>query len=332
MQLKHKLVDQISGQYVPTTEASTDQVDPEHRIAYWEEHNAVELIGLTCRELHGVALQAYERNYDLGRVRLSDIRGSSHEIERGPSMVRRLPKNALFASVLVDGRGYFLQNGQKVWLEPGDAVLYATDQPYLFGFSKPMRQILVDLDLQTAQCKGWPRLHGPVLVGQNRRLDRYDMMSFVSILTKFVQLPVQSQANCVAASVQSLIGRAVGTTVSRGRDSTAQLRYARAKAFISERAANPGFDREQLAAFMGMSLRTLERLFVQFGSTLTEAVWQQRLEKARDLLTMPSTQTLPIAEIAGRSGFVSQAHFSTAFRRFYGVSPRQFREQCLVVK
>jgi AraC-like DNA-binding protein len=238
----------------------------------------------------------------------------------------------LFASVLVDGRGYFLQNGQKVWLEPGDAVLYATDQPYLFGFSKPMRQILVDLDLQTAQCKGWPRLHGPVLVGQNRRLDRYDMMSFVSILTKFVQLPVQSQANCVAASVQSLIGRAVGTTVSRGRDSTAQLRYARAKAFISERAANPGFDREQLAAFMGMSLRTLERLFVQFGSTLTEAVWQQRLEKARDLLTMPSTQTLPIAEIAGRSGFVSQAHFSTAFRRFYGVSPRQFREQCLVVK
>ncbi|HCN71461.1 MAG TPA: hypothetical protein DIS96_07010 [Pusillimonas sp.] len=330
MQLKHKLADQAPGRYVPIAEASTDQVDPGSRVAYWEEHNAAELVGLKCRELNGVALQACERNYDLGHVRLSDISGSSHEIERGASMVRRLPKDALFASVLVEGNGYFVQNGQKVLLEPGDAVLYATDQPYLFGFPTSMRQILVDLDLQVAQCRNWPRLQGPLHVGKQRRLDRYDMMSFMSILAEFVRLPEQNQADCVAASVQSLIGRAVGKTVSRGRYITHRLRYARAQAFIAQRAAEPDFNRAQFAAFMGMSLRSLERLYAQFDSTVTEALWQQRLANARDLLTRSSASVLPISEIAARTGFATQAHFSTAFRRFYGSSPRQYRAQYFI--
>jgi AraC family transcriptional regulator len=52
-------------------------------------------------------------------------------------------------------------------------------------------------------------------------------------------------------------------------------------------------------------------------------VVQKRIEHARSLLRKTE---LPIAEIAHRVGFPNQSHFSFAFRRVTGVTPRQFRE------
>jgi AraC-like DNA-binding protein len=331
MPLKQSSSNAQPHRYVSIIEACTDSIDPAHRIPYWEAHNAAELVGLRCRELNGVPLQAQERNYDLGALRLSDISGSAHEIERSQSMVRRLPKTSLFASLLVEGQGYFLQAGKQVWLKPGEVVLYSTDQPYLFGFSQPMRQILVDLNVNSPGCNEWPRLAGPVYVGKNQRLDRYDMASFANIVSSFVQLPEQRRADCVVGSIQSLIGRALGTTPVRSRAATAQLRYLRAKAFITERAADPQFSRDELAAFMGVSLRSLERLFAQFGTTLADDIWARRLAKAHVLLTTAHDRALSIGEIAARTGFSTQAHFSTAFRNYYGVTPRQLRKQSLVL-
>src|SRR5690606_12377474 len=114
--------------------------------------------------------------------------------------------------------------------------LYATDKPYLFGFSKPMRQVLVDLNLKAPQCRGWPRLHGPLCVSQNHPIDRYDMASLLNLLTGFVQQPERSHADCVAMSVQSLVGKALGRSVARTCEATAHLRYLRARAFIAEKA------------------------------------------------------------------------------------------------
>jgi AraC family transcriptional regulator len=52
-------------------------------------------------------------------------------------------------------------------------------------------------------------------------------------------------------------------------------------------------------------------------------VVQKRIDRARSLLRKTD---LPIAEIAHRVGFPNQSHFSFAFRRVTGVTPRQFRE------
>jgi len=52
-------------------------------------------------------------------------------------------------------------------------------------------------------------------------------------------------------------------------------------------------------------------------------VVQRRIEHARSLLR---NTDMPIAEIAHRVGFPNQSHFSFAFRRVTGVTPRQFRE------
>ncbi|MGH3241637.1 MAG: helix-turn-helix domain-containing protein, partial [Spirillospora sp.] len=52
----------------------------------------------------------------------------------------------------------------------------------------------------------------------------------------------------------------------------------------------------------------------------------QRLERARRDLTDPSQRATPVQAVAARWGFAHASDFSRAFRRAYGMSPRDYRE------
>jgi AraC-like DNA-binding protein len=52
----------------------------------------------------------------------------------------------------------------------------------------------------------------------------------------------------------------------------------------------------------------------------SEWLWHRRLQRAYDLIARGDGRS--ITEIAFAHGFSSSAHFSTMFRRTYGVSPR----------
>lgn len=75
----------------------------------------------------------------------------------------------------------------------------------------------------------------------------------------------------------------------------------------------------RLAEFAGVGARQLNRLFnSELGKTAMEFYMDLRLELSKNLLRNSS---LPITEIALAAGFSSSSHFSTAFRKKYGVSP-----------
>lgn len=78
-----------------------------------------------------------------------------------------------------------------------------------------------------------------------------------------------------------------------------------------------------VAREVGMSYFHFSRAFKQsLGMTPTDYIAARRIERAKRL--MQETE-LPISEIALRSGFSSQSHFTTSFRRLAGVTPRSFR-------
>ncbi|WP_417359239.1 helix-turn-helix domain-containing protein [Galbibacter sp.] len=59
-----------------------------------------------------------------------------------------------------------------------------------------------------------------------------------------------------------------------------------------------------------------------FGYSINEFYAKEKMSKAKELLK--STQ-LPIYEIAGEIGYKNATHFSAAFKRFYGDTPKNFR-------
>ena len=93
--------------------------------------------------------------------------------------------------------------------------------------------------------------------------------------------------------------------------------------FCDTHLAEQPFPWAGLADLLHTSQRTLQRRFVSaLGLAPSALLHRLRLERARDLLRDPAR---PIGDVAAASGFASQAHFATAFRAAFGVSPTAYR-------
>jgi AraC family transcriptional activator of pyochelin receptor len=77
-----------------------------------------------------------------------------------------------------------------------------------------------------------------------------------------------------------------------------------------------------LAQYVGLNSQKLNRGFRHiFGSTVYSFLQDYRLEEAYRLL---STSEMSVSEVAYHVGY-GPAHFATAFRERFGVSPSQMR-------
>ncbi len=88
-------------------------------------------------------------------------------------------------------------------------------------------------------------------------------------------------------------------------------------------APTPPPNLSELAQLAGMSVRQLTRAFRQTtGMSVTEMVDEVRFKRAVSLL---KANALSISTIAVQLGFLSNAAFAKAFRRWSGQSPSQFK-------
>lgn len=76
---------------------------------------------------------------------------------------------------------------------------------------------------------------------------------------------------------------------------------------------------EDLASYIGLSRRQLQRLFQRYLLCAPSRYYLQlRLQRARQLLRQTS---LSLVEISSLCGFISTSHFSKSYKEFFGQSP-----------
>jgi AraC-like DNA-binding protein len=73
--------------------------------------------------------------------------------------------------------------------------------------------------------------------------------------------------------------------------------------------------------------RFVQRLFEAEGTTFTEYLLAQRLERAHRLLSDPRRDGEKISSVAYDSGFGDVSYFNRVFRRHYGAAPSDIRAQ-----
>jgi AraC-like DNA-binding protein len=98
---------------------------------------------------------------------------------------------------------------------------------------------------------------------------------------------------------------------------------ARVKAFIRRRLMDPDLTLNDVARGCGLSLRYVHDLFQRDGRTASEYVMDVRLRQARRMLETGSSGATTVINVSLACGFVNSSHFSTVFRRTFGVSPRE---------
>ena len=105
------------------------------------------------------------------------------------------------------------------------------------------------------------------------------------------------------------------------RDVPAQVRRVVGTLVAGRRGA---VDIEVVAEALGTSVRTLQRRLRAAGTTYAAVVQQARCAVAQDLLRNPRRT---IGEIACAVGYSDHAHFTRAFQRWTGSTPRDYRRR-----
>lgn len=95
--------------------------------------------------------------------------------------------------------------------------------------------------------------------------------------------------------------------------------------YVDAHLAEPTLSPLDVASATGISLRHLHRVFSSTGNTIGDYVRARRLERCCKDMMDSRLRTRTITEIAFSWGFSDAAHFSHAFRKQFGVSPRSFR-------
>lgn len=300
---------------------STAGIEPQDRLEFWEHYNAEALVGLTCSSYVAEGLVASELNLDVGGFRVANIAGNAHVIERAPELVRKRPKDAVFASVLLEGDAFFYHSEGCATLSAGDIIVYETDAPYLFGFSSTMRQILVDVPRSVFEERCSPTPGVPLKVAA----DGAGPAAVTARALRRMLLGLVEDPGAAPHSTGDHLLDLLGTmTAGRGTPNGA-AHLLSAKEFIAAHLGDYDLCTDRVAHAVGVTSRHLNRAFATEGTTVAQYIQGRRLEAARLDLTSPSGEPRRIADIAGRWGFASQAHFTRLFRARFGRTPSEDR-------
>ena len=316
------------GRCVPFREGATEFAPARERLRYWESYTASELVGLRCSSYAEEGLNARQRNFDLGALRIADIVGNEHVVERTMPIVRRHPKNSLFACLLLEGEAFFYQSGRCDLVHSGDLIIYSTAKPYLYGFTRPMRQLMIDIKADELFESGdgispasLLKIDGSLRAGQLLTLPLRDR------ILGFIDNPLADIAPSLHEEIRArlrMLLRPTAHDTLRGDDASA-LRLLKAERFIAEHLADRELDAEAVANHVAMSLRNLNRVFEQHECSVTQWIWQERLALAHRQLADPAHSSRSIGDIALGCGFSTQAHFAREFKQRHGLTPTQHR-------
>lgn len=317
------------GRLVPIREGATAFAPVRERLRYWEAYTTSELIGLRCSTYAEEGLNARQRNFDLGALRIADIVGNEHVVERTMPIVRRHPKHSLFACMLLEGEAFFYQSGHCTLVHSGDLIIYGTEKPYLYGFTRPMRQLMIDIKADEVFDSGDEVSPTSLLkIDGSLRAGQLLVQPLRDRILGFIDEPLSALAPAVHQEVRArlqLLLQPRGHDTPRGDDVMA-LRLLRAERFIAEHLADRELDAEAVANHLAMSLRNLNRVFEKHVCSVTQWIWQERLALAHRQLTDLGQSARSIGDIALGCGFSTQAHFAREFKQRYGSTPTQHRQ------
>ena len=111
--------------------------------------------------------------------------------------------------------------------------------------------------------------------------------------------------------------------VSDTSKNTGMLYLKRARSYISDHLTEE-LRLPQIAEYAGINKSYLQSLFSKYmNCTITEYINRKRLEHAVFLLTNSS---LSVTDVAFQSGYNSRQHFGSTFEKYYGISPRSYRQ------
>jgi AraC family transcriptional activator of tynA and feaB len=299
-------------------------VEQSQRGTVWRQATSKLFPGLTVHAVQPDPSQGSIHGSEFGPGQLWRILSPPLRADYDPTLEGALAKS--FSVMLqLQGSTIVSQKQRACMLRPQDICVIDGVAPFHMevndGYSQIMflrmpRSLVVNrhpyLEQRTAQC--FDSDDPGVRVLRSVLLGLLDSAAFLE----------QEQCTTALVGAAYLIG--VPKPPSSSLDCEVNWRARAALAYIDASLADPRLNAAQVAAAQSISRRRLDEILLKtVGTSLNAQIWLRRLAQAATDLQDPRQASRTVTEIAFAVGFVDAAHFTRAFRRRYGCTPREWR-------
>jgi AraC-like DNA-binding protein len=216
--------------------------------------------------------------------------------------------------------------GRAERLQPEDLVLLSSRREYTLRL--PDDSEVFTLGFPSSWISLWiadPEDHVGVRLDASTGWSRV-LCAFVrQLCSQFASAAVDMQGTLV-----DQLGALVGLAVEEAPDMTrsaARSVYERITKVLLDRHVESHLKAADVAADLGISVRTLYRHTSGLRISIPQAIAEIRLETAKRMLSSRVFRALSVAEIGRRCGYSDASHFVRQFRLFCGLTPGEFRRQ-----
>ncbi|HEV8314382.1 MAG TPA: helix-turn-helix domain-containing protein [Burkholderiaceae bacterium] len=307
----------------PLRRWSTDAVGPQQRLDYWVGAICEAFLEMDCNARERGAFQGSLTQVDGGELAYNQVRAAPQDVYRTRAAISRGRSPAFYLITHLHAPWHVCQGGHTQQLRPGDAVLIDAARPYELHFPQPTD--CLSIELPRAWLGRWlaqPESQGPRVAYRDQGWGRT-----LSALC----LQLGEEPSLAAAYPQALLADQIGAMLAAAIEPAlpklpgAQGLVARAEDAMRQLLDRPGLTGAELAAMLGVSLRTLHRAFAAQGLALAARLRLLRLQRAAELLQQPRMAQVSVAEVGCRCGFSDASHFVRQFQQAHGLTPARWR-------
>jgi AraC-like DNA-binding protein len=245
----------------------------------------------------------------------------AERLVRTTKNIRADPRNTYETVVPIRGTFRVDKGSHTVTMTPGTLGTVFMDQPFV-----ATQTDCVGLAFTTPAERMQSRHHNPpeVTIDATRGVARIAAVLLHSLREQRAALDARTFDDTCDRLVDLLCIASVGAP-DAGTSAHRESIELAIRRHVRQHASDVTLDGAAVAAALGWSLRYVQAVLKEAGTTPSELIRQERVKLARTMLGSASNGHVNLARISAECGFKSHAAFSAAFRREFGVSPSEAR-------
>jgi AraC-like DNA-binding protein len=295
------------------------------QVEMWEDHNARALVGLECRTIDGLPLEATETNLHFDSLQFAHVTANAHVVERSSRSIAKTSTDGVILYFTLFGESFFYYRDGVLLQRPGGLLVCDVNEPFMRGFARGLQEFALKIPRSVFdEIADDPMPRHPVtmsfsgIAGTNAHA-----LALATLVKSTFAGPIDDEHLARTEATAMGLLRAIFSE-DEARGAAAHRRAA--LDYLDRHLRDPRLSVAQIARALGVSERHIARIFAETGVGLSRVMLERRLDLALSSLSKPN-DSRSIGEIAASCGFNSQAHFTRVFRERYEETPGQLRSR-----
>lgn len=261
-------------------------------------------------------------------LRFLQLESNGHSANSKPATQRQSQEEHFQIELQRSGTGYLSQDGRTAFLRQGDFCFFDMARPASWSFDNDysLFKILIPREKLANRLGNTQHLTARAIRGNSvtGALVYGFIMKYIPFLDSIPPQHAQQLADILLNLITSALGELSMAMPhqSAGRSTIFYL----AQQYLEERLSNPDLNINDCANACGISVRYLQKLFHEQGTSVNRWIHQKRLENYKAALMNPLMADRNMTQLAYDCGFSDISNLSRKFKSEYLMTPSEYRK------